>query len=249
MKRLKGSRFHDPRFVENELGIVNWGGDLLPDTLLDAYVHGIYPLYAPDEPIFWYSPDPRCVLFLDKFHISKRSKRKIASQNFTLTINHAFHQVIRGCAEPRKCGSDTWIGKDIIKGYTRLYEMGILISVECWLNSSLAGGLYGLILGPFFCGESMFHRVPEASRAAFCGLVSFLRSKNFILIDCQQESPHMLAMGAELIDRNHFLDMLENFRTSSNYEAGLQSWLDKQYPAPFPVSFSLDQQKNIWLED
>ena len=208
MPAERSSAFPYPDSADPD-GLLAIGGNLSPLMLLDAYTHGIYPLFSPGEPVLWWCPDPRCVLLPDNFHISARSRRKIAAQKFRLTINHAFSGVIRACAEPRGDLHGDWIGQDIIRAYTRLYDMKLAFSVEAWQGEQLVGGLYGVALKPIFFGESMFHRVTEGSRAALCGLVSFLEQRHYTMIDCQQDSPHMRRMGATLMKRSEFVDFLD----------------------------------------
>lgn len=201
------SVFPDPEAADAD-GLTAFGGNLSPHFLLDAYAHGIYPLFSPGETPLWWCPDPRCVLLPVNFHISDRSRRKIDAQNFCLTINFAFSEVIAACAGPRKKELGAWIGEDIIEAYTFLHRHGLAYSVETWQEGKLVGGLYGVVLKPVFFGESMFHRVTEASRAALHGLVDFMLWRGFTLIDCQQNSAHMLRMGATLWPRHEFLAFL-----------------------------------------
>lgn len=192
----------------DENGIVAVGGELALPLLLDAYQQGIFPWPHPDCPLLWFSPDPRCVLFPDKFHISRRSERKIRNSGFRITINTAFPAVIEACASLHEANKGTWISPQIIASYTKLHRAGFAQSVEVWANGGLVGGLYGVCMGQAFFGESMFHIVPEASRAALQALVEEARRLGFLFIDCQQDTPHMLAMGAELVPRQEFLELL-----------------------------------------
>lgn len=178
------------------------------DMLLAAYAAGIFPWYSDDSPILWWSPDPRCILFPEKFHVSRRSRRKIRNSGFIVTGNKAFASVIRACAKPRKEDPGTWLVEDMILAYEKLHMAGYAQSVEVWQNGRLAGGLYGVCMGKAFFGESMFHNVPEASRCALQYLVDEAKSAGFLFIDCQQATPHMLAMGAECMPRRDFTQLL-----------------------------------------
>lgn len=190
-------------------GLLAYGGDLRPITLLHAYSRGIFPWYSRGDPILWWSPDPRCVLFPAQFHISRRSLRKILHSNFYCSIDKAFTQVIEECAGPRRSGGGTWLLPEMIAAYIGLHNLGFAHSVEIWQNGRLAGGIYGVAIGRVFFGESMFHHVSEASRAALCCLVHSMRSRGHILLDCQQASPHMLAMGAREIARQQFVALVQ----------------------------------------
>lgn len=194
-------------------GLLAAGGDLLPQTLLTAYAHGIFPWYGEGDPILWWSPDPRCALWLDQFRISRRSQRKIRHSNFTCSCDTAFGAVISACAARSE---GTWLLPEMQAAYLRLHELGYAHSVEIWQEQKLVGGVYGLALGQVFFGESMFRRASEASRAALCGLVALLRQKDFRLLDCQQASPHMLAMGACQLPRAVFLRNLRELAGGPN---------------------------------
>lgn len=176
--------------------------------LLDAYRQGIFPWPHPGYPLLWFSPDPRCLLFPDRFHISRRSSRKIRNSGFQITFNKVFTKVLQSCALPRKDGAGTWITPQMNEAYTRLHKAGYAQSVEVWQEGRLVGGLYGVCMGRAFFGESMFHAVPEASRAALQTLVGEALRLGFLFIDCQQATPHMLAMGATSVPREKFLALL-----------------------------------------
>lgn len=186
-------------------GLLASGGDLEPRTLLAAYRKGIFPWFGAHQPILWWSPDPRCVLFPFDFHISQRSLRKIRNSGFSFTLDRAFPAVIHACAQPRKNDISTWLIPEMQVAYTRLRLLGYAHSVEIWRGSSLVGGIYGIALGTTFFGESMFRRVSEASRAALLCLMRLLRMLEFGMLDCQQATPHMLDMGAKEISRARFL--------------------------------------------
>ncbi|MDO5674228.1 MAG: leucyl/phenylalanyl-tRNA--protein transferase [bacterium] len=190
-------------------GLLAVGGDLSPLRLLEAYRQGIFPWYEPGEAILWWSPQPRLVLFPQKMHVSRRLQRTIASGRFTLSADSAFAQVIAACAAiPRRDGRGTWLGADMQAAYILLHELGFAHSVECRQDGVLVGGLYGLCLDRVFFGESMFSAVTDASKIALAGLVQAAPRLNIELIDCQVSSGHLLRLGAEEIERDHFLRLL-----------------------------------------
>ncbi len=191
-------------------GLLAWGGDLDPETLVSAYGQGIFPWYSEGDPILWWSPDPRCVLFPNNFHISRRSFRKIRHSQFLFSVDADFAGVIKACAEPRKGAPGTWLLPEMQAAYLRLHERNLAHSIEIWQNGRLVGGLYGVALARVFFGESMFHKTGEASRAAMCCLVRILNERGFLMLDCQQTSPHMLKMGACEISRQKFLEVLDS---------------------------------------
>lgn len=190
-------------------GLLCAGGDLSPARLLAAYSLGIFPWYEQGLPVLWWSPDPRCILPLESFRLPGRSRRALRQKAFTITLDAAFGRVIRACAAPRKKSSGTWIIPEVIRAYSRLFDLGYAHSVEVWDGENLAGGLYGVALGKAFFGESMFHGVPEASRAALAALVSLLKFRGVTLLDCQQETPHIMQMGGCMIPRPRFLTLLQ----------------------------------------
>ncbi len=207
-------RPHDLRFPPVEQaspeGLLAIGGDLRPERLLEAYRHGIFPWYNDDQPILWWSPDPRAVLFPDKLHVSRSLKRRLRQDVFSVTLDTCFRTVMEGCAAPRPQYPDggTWITSDMLDAYTRLYELGHAHSVETWQDGRLVGGLYGVAIGGAFFAESMFTRVDDASKVALVSLVKLLQAWNFGLIDCQQFSPHVSRFGAEEIPRTDFIKHL-----------------------------------------
>lgn len=184
------------------------GGDLEPARLLAAYSRGYFPWYMENDPILWWSPDPRCLLLPDNFRLSRRSARILKKNPFPLTINVAFESVINACAKPRGDNCGTWLNQEMINAYIKLHKLGFAHSVETWKENQLVGGLYGIWLGNAFFGESMFHTASEASRCALWGLVHYLKRKGCLFIDCQQNTPHMLKMGARNEPREIFLNML-----------------------------------------
>lgn len=187
-------------------GLLAAGGSLRPERLLRAYRQGIFPWYSPDEPILWWSPDPRCVILPDRLHVSRRLRRTLLREPFRVTRNQAFEAVIRGCAGPRRDGQGTWITAPMIDAFVALHQRGRATSFECWLGDELAGGVYGVHLGDVFFGESMFSRYSDASKIA---LVHVARAPDVQLIDCQISNPHLTRLGAEAIPRRNFLELLD----------------------------------------
>ncbi len=193
-------------------GIVAIGGDLRPERVLLAYRKGIFPWYVEDEPILWWSPDPRFVLFPDELKVSRSMRPYFNQKKFTVTFDRDFSAVIAGCRQPRSDMPDlagTWITDEMVEAYTELHRMGYVHSVEVWQGDILAGGLYGLSLGKMFFGESMFTRISNASKFGLITLVRKLKEKGFWLIDCQQASKHLGSLGARAIPRKEFLVMLK----------------------------------------
>ena len=191
-------------------GLLAVGGDLRPERLLEGYRHGIFPWYSDDQPILWWSPDPRTVLFPDKLHISRSLKRGLRPGLFNVTLDRCFREVMQHCAGPRPQYPDggTWITAGMLEAYQRLHELGYAHSVETWQEGQLVGGLYGVALGGAFFAESMFTRVDDASKVALVSLMRQLQAWGFCLMDCQQSSPHVMRLGAEEIPRREFLDHL-----------------------------------------
>jgi leucyl/phenylalanyl-tRNA--protein transferase len=190
-------------------GLLAAGGDLMPERLLDAYRHGIFPWFNAGDPILWWSPDPRMVLFPDEFKISHSLRKTLHRGEYEVRTDTAFEQVMRACALPREGQDGTWIQEDIIQGYVRLHQMGLAHSVETWIDDELAGGLYGVSLGHMFYGESMFSRKTDASKIALAHLALQLKRWNFGMIDCQMNTPHLATMGAREIPRRQFLARLQ----------------------------------------
>lgn len=191
-------------------GLLAVGGDLRPERLLAAYRRGIFPWYNEGEPILWWSPDPRAVLFPEKLHVPRSLQKRLRQNRFTATLDTCFQQVMEECAGPRPQYPEggTWITDDMLDAYTRLHELGYAHSVETWQDNRLVGGLYGVAIGGAFFAESMFTRVDDASKVALVRLVRQLAAWNFRLIDCQQSSPHVIRFGAEEIPRSDFLNQL-----------------------------------------
>ena len=196
--------------LANEDGLLAVGGDLSVPRLLLAYSNGIFPWYNEGEPILWWSPDPRLVLFPDEFKRHKSLRLLINKNLFRITFNKAFEEVIRQCSLVKRKGqTGSWITKEMQIAYTKLHNIGIAHSVETWENGKLVGGLYGLLIGKVFFGESMFHTVDNASKAAFWHLVEKLKEDDIQLIDAQQDTPHLRSLGARLIPRKEFLKLLK----------------------------------------
>lgn len=197
--------FPDPALADDD-GLLAIGGDLSEERLKLAYSNGIFPWYSEGEPILWYSPHERCVIFPEKIKVSKSMEQVFKRNVFTITIDRDFKSVIMHCANvPRKDQDGTWITNDMQQAYINLHEKGIAHSVEVWNADKLAGGLYGLRINNVFCGESMFSNEPNASKAA---LVWLCRHMDFKLIDCQLPNPHLMSMGAEMISREKYLEIL-----------------------------------------
>jgi leucyl/phenylalanyl-tRNA--protein transferase len=190
----------------DDYGLLAVGGDLNPDTLLTAYRNGVFPWYDEGDPILWWSPDPRAIFDLHGLHISRRLKRTLRSERFKVTINRDFAGVIRGCAQGRAEG--TWITTTMIVAYETLHHLGHAHSVEVWQGDALAGGIYGVAVGGFFAGESMFTRVRDASKVALVHLVDRLRERGFQLFDIQFLTDHTRSLGAIEIPRRVYLARL-----------------------------------------
>ena len=193
----------------NEDGFLAIGGDLSPERLLLAYQSGIFPWFNPGEPILWWTPNPRMVLFFEDLIVSK-SMRNILNRNiFKVTFNQNFRDVISNCRSIKRDGQNgTWISNDMIEAYCKLHERDIAKSVEVWQNEELVGGLYGIDLGHIFCGESMFSKVSNASKVAFISLVNHLKNENYKLLDCQVYNEHLESLGCKEIDRKDFMKIL-----------------------------------------
>jgi leucyl/phenylalanyl-tRNA--protein transferase len=189
-------------------GLLCWGGDLDPVRLTHAYCQGIFPWYSEDQPILWWSPAHRCVLFPADLYISGRLARLIRQQRYRVSADTAFREVIAGCAEPRASQDSTWITDDMIEAYCRLHRMGTAHSVEVWEDEKLVGGIYGLSIGRVFFGESMFSRARDASKVALAALCRQLKAWSYAMLDCQVSNPHLLSMGAVEIPRETFLSIL-----------------------------------------
>jgi leucyl/phenylalanyl-tRNA--protein transferase len=200
--------FPEPEWATPE-GLLAVGGDLSPARLLLAYRTGIFPWYGENEPILWWSPDPRCVLLPQDIYVSRRLERLIRQRRFHLTCNQAFDRVVTACADVRvQEGEATWLITAMQEAYRDLHELGFAHSVEAWEDDELVGGLYGVALGKFFFGESMFHYRSNASKVILAQLVRYLNNEGFVLLDCQVPNPHLRSMGARDLPREDFLELL-----------------------------------------
>lgn len=210
MQYLTKELFFPPVSQSNHDGILAIGGDLSVERLILAYKSGIFPWFEQGDPIMWWSPNPRMVLFLDELIISKSMRNILNRNSFSVTFNQNFRDVISYCQKVKRDGQNgTWITNDMIEAYCKLNELGIAKSVEVWLNDKLVGGLYGIDLGHVFCGESMFSLVSNASKVAFIALVEQLKEKNYKLLDCQVYNPHLESLGCREIEREEFMDILQ----------------------------------------
>ena len=209
MHLLTDQLFFPPINSANPDGVLAVGGDLLPERLILAYKSGIFPWFNPGEPIIWWSPNPRMVLFLDELVVSKSMRKTINKNVFEITFNQDFRGVISHCQKIKRDGQrGTWITNDMIEAYCKLNEMGVAKSVEVWKNKELVGGLYGIDLGNIFCGESMFSKVSNASKIAFIALVNQLKMDNYLLLDCQVYNEHLVSLGCREIERDAFSKIL-----------------------------------------
>jgi leucyl/phenylalanyl-tRNA--protein transferase len=209
-ERLQNASFFPP--VETALrdpnGLLAMGGDLSPARLLDAYRHGIFPWFNPEEPILWWSPDPRMVLVPGEVRVTRSLAKRIRNAGFEVRVDTAFADVMHACAAPREGACGTWISPAIVAAYTRLFEAGYAHSIETWHDGALVGGLYGVAIGRMFYGESMFSREPDASKVALVRLTRQLQQWDFGLIDCQMETSHLASLGARTLPRAAFMARL-----------------------------------------
>jgi len=204
--------FPDPVYaLEEPNGLLAVGGDLSPARVLNAYRQGIFPWYSHGQPILWWSPDPRMVLFPEQLRISRSLRKSLRKRPFQVTLDTDFTAVIQACSEPRSHADGTWITEEMKQAYIRLHRIGFAHSVECWDGEELVGGLYGVSMGKVFFGESMFSRRTDASKIGFAHLVEQLRAWGFGLIDCQVYSNHLASLGAEEIPREGFLELLDTW--------------------------------------
>jgi leucyl/phenylalanyl-tRNA---protein transferase len=208
--------------LADQSGLLAAGGDLAPERIILAYKNGIFPWYNKDEPILWWSPNPRCVMFPNKFKVSKSLKLLIAKKSLEVRFDTNFNKVIACCAKVHeKRDSGTWITDEMKKAYVLLHKLGYAHSVETYLNNKLVGGLYGIAIGKVFYGESMFYVVPNASKVAFYYLIERLKKWKFEIIDNQTYSGHLESLGSELIDRNSFLKIIKK---SSSKKFQINNW-------------------------
>lgn len=216
----KGARFPSPNtaLIEPD-GLLCAGGDLTPATIINAYSQGIYPWFSTGQPILWWTPDPRMVLYPAEFKCSKSLIKTLRQQKFEVRFDTAFRAVIEGCAAPREVGGGTWIVEDIQHAYTALHKQGFAHSAESWRDGKLVGGLYGVAIGRVFFGESMFARETDASKVAFATLVAKLAKDGFQIIDCQQQTKHLGRFGARPIPRASFLQHLSEWINLSELQS------------------------------
>lgn len=204
--------FPDPvNALDEPDGLLALGGDLSPERILAAYQHGIFPWFNPGDPILWWSPNPRTVVFPEQLHISKSLRKTLRKGIYRVTFDNCFRDVMNACAGPRHYADGTWISDEIIEGYCALHKRGFAHSVEVWREEELVGGLYGMALGRVFFGESMFSRADNASKVGFAHLVRQLLAWDFQLIDCQVANDHLFSLGAIEIPREEFQQMLVKF--------------------------------------
>ncbi len=210
MSELPPSRFFPPAEQADAHGLLALGGSLSPQWLLDAYQHGIFPWPHADfdDPMMWFSPDPRAIIEFDRFHVPRRLRATCRTGKFVLTCDRDFAGVIRGCATGPGRELGTWLTPRMIKAYLKLHQLGHAHSVEAWYEGSLAGGVYGVAIGGLFAAESMFYRVSDASKVALVALVGHLRSRGYQLLDIQQLTPHTARFGAVEIPRSEYLRRL-----------------------------------------
>jgi len=201
--------FPDPALAEED-GLLAIGGDLSAERLILAYQNGIFPWYSEGDPILWFAPHERFVLFPDELRISKSMRQIVRSNKFRVTFNQSFAEVIRACADARREGQDgTWITTEMQQAYINLHQLGVAHSVEVWQHNELVGGMYGVAVGTVFCGESMFSKVSNASKLA---LITLCQTGKYQVIDCQLHTEHLESMGARMIPRDEFMSVLKNFK-------------------------------------
>ena len=225
---------HDPfppldRALAYPNGLIAAGGGLSTARIVDAYRHGIFPWYSDGQPVLWWSPDPRMVLFTAEFRVRRALAKRVRQRRYEVRVDTAFDEVIRACAQPRAEQDGTWITASMIDAYVALHRRGVAHSVEAWLGGELVGGLYGLALGRVFFGESMFARASDASKVALVHLVAKLRRDGVPLVDCQQETAHLAAFGARPIPRRAFAALLAELIHS---EAPPAPWTAGPWVAP-----------------
>jgi leucyl/phenylalanyl-tRNA--protein transferase len=203
-------------------GLLAAGGDLSPQRLLEAYRRGIFPWYSRGQPILWWSPDPRMVVFPEELKVSKSLAKRLKKNDFEVRTDTAFKEVMLACGSaPRDGQHGTWIVPEIVEAYCKLHELGYAHSVETWMDGELVGGLYGVAIGKMFYGESMFHKATDASKIAFVHLVRWLHRQDFGMIDCQMHTPHLESLGGREIPRHEFEEIL---RRLINYPHSTRKW-------------------------
>ncbi len=208
-------------------GLLAAGGDLGAGRLLAAYRRGIFPWYEDGQPLLWWSPDPRCVFLPGDYHVSRRLRRDLRRSAAELRFNTAFDEVVRACAGPRRYAQGTWITSDMIEAYAKLFDDGWAHSIEVWEDGTLAGGLYGVIIGRAMFGESMFSKRPNASKLALLSVAQLLDDGTLGLLDCQMQSPHLVSLGASNIPRAAFVGLLDGL---CEPPARFENWPDDPIP-------------------
>ncbi|BCB73308.1 leucyl/phenylalanyl-tRNA--protein transferase [Vreelandella aquamarina] len=221
--------------LESPNGLLAAGGELTPAWLVDAYRKGIFPWYSDEDPILWWSPDPRMILLPAQFKRRRSLAKRLRHGGFSVTLDQQFIQVVEACAAPRKNEPGTWINPDMRRAYQRLHELGIAHSIEVHRDGELVGGLYGLAMGPVFFGESMFSRQPDASKIALAYLAGAMQRHGGELIDCQMHTPHLASLGATTVARSTFINYLEQ-------------WLpEKAFRLPSSAHQALSVPASPWL--
>lgn len=204
-------------------GLLAAGGCLSSERLINAYQHGIFPWYSQGEPLLWWSPNPRLVIYPEKLNVSRSLRKTIRKGQFNVTFDNAFSEVIEQCSLPRDDYGGTWITEEMKQAYSKLHQKGFAHSAEAWQDGNLVGGLYGVSMGVVFFGESMFSRVSNASKVAFVTLTEQLKASGYQLIDCQVRTEHLISLGAEEIARKQFTEQLKKYckqQPSSNFWNG-----------------------------
>lgn len=262
---LANCQFQFPCPIESDpegLGLIAMGADLAPETLITAYSQGLFPWFNEDEPIAWWSPEPRCVIVPNDYQPSKSLRRTARNSAWQITLNQAFDEVIHACSLPRSYSEDTWIHEEMIEAYLSLHELGFAHSIEVWqltaTKRQLIGGLYGLKIGRIYFGESMFHRVTDASKVAFWALMRLCEDSDMPLVDCQLPNPHLISLGAKTLPRQQFLSLLSllinpvvdktltpNSETTTSPHQTL-NWKTHHF-APLYSEQLLQNQGSVWL--
>jgi leucyl/phenylalanyl-tRNA--protein transferase len=222
--------FPDVSLAEREPnGLLAVGGDLSPQRLINAYIRGIFPWFSEGEPILWWSPDPRTVLFPEQIKISRSLKKTLKKERYRVSFDRDFQAVIEACAQPRESSPGTWLLPEMIEAYHTQHELGLAHSVEVWQDEELVGGLYGMAIGGVFFGESMFSRLPDTSKIALVHLSRTLQTWNFKMIDCQVYTQHLASLGAQEIPRRTFCAHLAHWCRLPGHSG---SWADTPIATP-----------------
>lgn len=214
------------RALKSPNGLLAYGADLSPSRLFNAYYEGIFPWFSEGEPILWWSPSPRALLFLDNFHVSSSMFKWLRKSSYKLSLNQAFGDVVRHCAtvpryHPQPSANGTWITDEMISAYQQLHHVGLAHSVEVWRDDTLVGGLYGVAVGKVFCGESMFHKEANTSKLAMFALVQHMKRCQQAFIDCQMPTPHLSSLGSTSVTRDEYLSLLRTSRDTFDKKGGL----------------------------